>query len=300
VLLLGDRFGVAADPARRPVDWEEIAVKRAQLHRDVPVPTPPFWGAKVIEKVPLQNLLPFLNETMLYQFHWGYRKQGKSIDEFKAWAAKELRPIAHKMLQRCEKENILKVQGVYGYWRAGSDGDSVVLFDETGTQELARFPFPRQSREDGLCIADFYRPLVNGKPEDMIALQVVTAGRQASETAREWFAQNKYQDYLYLHGLSVEITEAMAEYTHTRIRAELGFAAEDAAETDKLLKQHYRGSRYSFGYPACPRIEDQTMILKLLDADRIGVTLSEEFELEPEQSTSAIVSLHPQAKYFSV
>lgn len=294
------RIGEAVDPARRPVDWEEIALKRAQLHQDVPVPTPPFFGPKLIEKVPLQNLLPFLNETMLYQFHWGYRKQGKSIEEFKAWAAKELKPIAHKMLQRCEKESILKVQGVYGYWRAGSDGDAVVLFDESGSHELARFAFPRQARDGGLCIADFYRPLENGKPTDVIALQVVTAGRQASETAREWFAQDKYQDYLYLHGLSVEITEAMAEYTHTRIRAELGFAAEDAAETDKLLKQHYRGSRYSFGYPACPRIEDQTAILKLLDADRIGITLTEEFELEPEQSTSAIVSLHPQAKYFTV
>jgi 5-methyltetrahydrofolate--homocysteine methyltransferase len=125
-------------------------------------------------------------------------------------------------------------------------------------------------------------------------------GKRATEVAQDWFKADKYQDYLYLHGLSVEMAEAMAEYVHKRIRSELGFAAEDAADMDKLLKQNYRGSRFSFGYPACPRIEDQTQLLALLGADRIGVTLSEEFQLEPEQSTSAIVTVHPQAKYFSV
>ena len=288
------------DHNRRPVDWEEIALKRADLHRDVAPPTPPFWGAKIIEHAPLQNLLPFLNETMLYQFHWGYRKQGRSIDEFKAWAAKDLRPIAHQMLKRCEQENILKAQAAYGYWRAGSDGDAVVLFDESGTREVARFAFPRQAKDGGLCIADFYRPLENGKPSDVIGLQVVTVGRRASEVANDWFTANKYQDYLYLHGLSVEMTEAMAEYTHQRVRTELGFAAQEAPTMEGVLKQGYRGSRYSFGYPACPRIEDQTAILRLLGAERIGITLTEEYELEPEQSTSAIISVHPQAKYFGV
>jgi len=287
-----------AEPARRPVDWEEVALRRAELHRDQPVPTPPFWGARVIDKVPLQNLLPLLNETMLYQFHWGYRKQGRSIDEFRAWAAKELRPIAHNLLKRCDKEAILLPQAVYGYWPAASDGDQVVLFDADGTTEAARFAFPRQARADGLSIADFFRPLDSGR--DVVALQVVTAGSQASTVARQWFAADKYQDYLYLHGLSVEITEALAEYVHKRIRGELGFAALDALDTDKLLKQGYRGSRYSFGYPACPRLEDQAPLLALLGAERIGVTLSESFELEPEQSTSAIVTIHPQAKYFTM
>ena len=294
------RIGQPAETERRPVDWDEIALKRAELHRNHPAPTPPFWGAKLIENAPLRNLVPFLNETMLYQFHWGYRKQGRTIDEFRAWAAKELRPIAHKMLERCEKEKILHGQAAYGYWRAGSDGDSVVLFDESGHTEVARFAFPRQAREDGLCIADFYRPLECGGPQDVIGLQVVTMGRNASDVARHWFAQDKYQDYLYLHGLSVEMAEALAEYTHQRIRSELGFTAEDAPTMDKLLKQQYRGSRYSFGYPACPNVEDQRAILDLLGADRIGITLTEEFELEPEQSTSAIVCVHPQAKYFSV
>ncbi|MDA8232439.1 MAG: methionine synthase [Magnetospirillum sp.] len=293
------RLGQPAENARRPVDWDEIRLRRAELHRDVPVPVPPFWGPRVVEKVPLQNVVPFLNETMLYQFHWGYRKQGRSIQEFKAWAAKELRPIAHRLLQRCEKEEILTGKAVYGFWKAASDGDAVVLFDTDGVTEVARFPFPRQAKEGGLCIADFFRP-VTSPERDVIGLQVVTMGARASETAREWFAADRYQDYLYLHGLSVEMTEALAEYVHKRIRADLGFAAEDSPDMDKLLKQSYRGSRFSFGYPACPRVEDQAPLLGLLGAASIGVTLSESFELHPEQSTSAIVTVHPQAKYFSV
>ncbi|CAA7616823.1 Methionine synthase [Magnetospirillum sp. LM-5] len=287
------------ESALRPVDWDEVALRRAELHKDVPAPLPPFWGAKVIENVPLQNLAPFLNETMLYQFHWGYKKQGRTLDEFKAWGAKELKPIALDLLKRCAKEEILKAQGVYGYWRAASDGDSVVLFQEDGKTEAARFAFPRQGKDGGLCIADFFRP-VSDPVRDVIGLQVVTMGKRATEIADQWFKADKYQDYLYLHGLSVEMAEAMAEYVHKRIRAELGFAAEDAAEMDKLLKQNYRGSRFSFGYPACPKIEDQAQLLALLGADRIGVTLSDEFQLDPEQSTSAIVTVHPQAKYFSV
>jgi 5-methyltetrahydrofolate--homocysteine methyltransferase len=289
----------AADSAQRPVDWDEINLRRAELHRDVPPPVPPFWGARVIEQVPLQNLAPFLNETMLYQFHWGYRKQGRSLEEFKAWGAKELKPIALDLLKRCAKEEILKAQAVYGYWQAASDGDAVVLFAADGTSEVARFAFPRQARDGGLSIADFFRPAGDGR-RDVIGLQVVTMGKRATEVAQDWFKADRYQDYLYLHGLSVEMAEAMAEYVHKRIRAELGFAAEDAADMDRLLKQSYRGSRFSFGYPACPRIEDQKQLLALLGAERIGVTLSDEFQLEPEQSTSAIVTVHPQAKYFSV
>ncbi len=293
------RIGQPTEAATRPVDWDEVNIRRAELHKDVPVPVPPFWGAKVVENVPLANLVPFLNETMLYQFHWGYRKQGRTIDEFKAWAGKELKPIATNMLKRCEQEGILKGQAVYGYWKAASQGDSVVLFDQDGTTEVARFAFPRQAKDGGVSLADFFRPLDSGE-RDVIGLQVVTMGKRATEVAAEWFKADKYQDYLYLHGLSVEMAEALAEYTHKRIRAELGFATEEAADMEKLLKQHYRGSRYSFGYPACPNIEDQAQLLKLLGAERIGVTLSDEFQLEPEQSTSAIVTIHPQAKYFSV
>ncbi len=293
------RIGQPMEAAVRPVDWEEINIRRAELHKDVAVPVPPFWGSRVIDKLALQNLVPFLNDTMLYQFHWGYKKQGRTIDAFKAWAARELKPIAVDLLKRCERENILQGQAVYGYWKAASDGDSVVLFDEGGATEVARFAFPRQAKEGGISIADFFRPADAGE-RDVIGLQVVTMGKRATEVAHDWFKADRYQDYLYLHGLSVEMAEAAAEYVHKRIRAELGFAAEDAPEIDRMLKQHYRGSRFSFGYPACPNIEDQTQLLKLLGAERIGVTLSDEFQLEPEQSTSAIVTLHPQGKYFSV
>jgi 5-methyltetrahydrofolate--homocysteine methyltransferase len=291
-------LGRAAQPAR-PVDFAEIQLRRQDLARQVAVPTPPFWGAKVIDHVPLQTLVTYLNETMLYQFQWGYKKAGRSLEDWRAWAARELKPMAVEMLKQCQREGILTPKAVYGYWRCAADGDAVVLFDQDGTTPLARFAFPRQSTEGGLCIADFVRDIADGQ-RDVIGLQVVTMGHAASDVARRWFAENRYKDYLHLHGLSVEMTEAMAEYVHARIRAELGFAAEDDRDVERMLRQGYRGSRYSFGYPACPQLEDQVQLLDLLGAQRIGITLSEEWQLEPEQSTSAIVLMHPEAKYFSV
>jgi 5-methyltetrahydrofolate--homocysteine methyltransferase len=291
-------LGQAAQPSR-PVDFEEIQTRRAELATQAPVPTPPFWGARVVERVPAKTLVPYLNETMLFQFHWGFRKAGKRLDEYKAWTQREVKPILTRLLKQVEAEEILQPQAIYGYWRCYSDGDSVVLLDEGGEKEVARFAFPRQNREGGLCIADFFRDRTSNE-RDVIGLQVVTMGQHASEVAREWFADNRYQDYLYLHGLGVEMAEALAEYTHKRIRAELGFAAEDDRDMDKMLKQGYRGSRYSFGYPACPNLADQKQLLALLGAERIGVAMSDEDQLHPEQSTSAIVCHHPQAKYFSV
>ncbi len=291
-------LGQAATPAR-PVDFEEIQTRRAELAMQAPVPLPPFWGARVVEHVPVKTLVPYLNETMLFQFHWGFRKAGKKLDEYRAWTQREVKPILKRILDQAEKENILQPRAIYGYWRCYSEGDSVVLLDEGGDKEVARFGFPRQDRDGGLCIADFFRDRTSNE-RDVIGLQVVTMGQRASEVAREWFADNRYQDYLYLHGLGVEMAEALAEYTHKRIRAELGFAAEDDRDMEKMLKQGYRGSRYSFGYPACPNLADQGQLLTLLGAERIGVLLSDEDQLHPEQSTSAIVCHHPQAKYFSV
>ena len=204
-----------------------------------------------------------------------------------------------RMLDLCEADHILKPQAIYGYWKAAGQGNDLLLFDEDGTTEVARFSLPRQPKEDGECIADFFRD-VDDEQRDVIGLQVVTVGQRASEVAREWFEANRYQDYLYLHGVSVEMAEALAEYTHKRIRAELGFSAEDDRDLEKMLSQSYRGSRYSFGYPACPKVEDQDKLLALLGAERIGVSLSDESQLHPEQSTSAIVVLNPRAKYFSV
>jgi 5-methyltetrahydrofolate--homocysteine methyltransferase len=291
-------LGQADARAYRPVDLAVVQARRHQITQAVPVITPPFWGPRVVEAPP-KALVPFLNERSLYQFQWGFRKQGRSLDEFLGWARQELRPVMRRMLGICEAENILKPQAVYGYWKAAGQGNDLILFDTDGTTELARFGLPRQPKENGECIADFVRD-VDDAERDVIGLQIVTMGSRASEVARAWFEENRYQDYLYLHGLSVEMAEAMAEYTHKRIRAELGFAAEDERDMEKMLGQGYRGSRYSFGYPACPKLEDQVPLLRLLDAERIGITLSDEFQLDPEQSTSAIVILNPKAKYFSV
>jgi 5-methyltetrahydrofolate--homocysteine methyltransferase len=236
---------------------------------------------------------------MLYQFHWGYRKDGRSLGEYMDWARGELRPVMQRILGEAIRDEILVPQAAYGYWRCAAEGNDVILFAEDGEREIARFSFPRQNRDGGLCIADFFRDVGEGA-RDVIGLQAVTMGPRASEAAREWFAQNRYQDYLYLHGLSVEMAEALAEYAHKRIRAELGFAADEARDHEEMLRQGYRGSRYSFGYPACPNLADQRQILALLHADEIGITLSEEEQLDPEQSTSALVVHHPQAKYFSV
>ncbi|HEY7575990.1 MAG TPA: methionine synthase [Acetobacteraceae bacterium] len=291
-------LGQADARAFRPVDVGAVQARRRRLTRDVPVSAPPFWGARTIEAAP-KAIVPFVNERSLYQFQWGFRKQGRSLEDFLGWAKQELRPVMRRMLAMCEAEDILKPQAAYGYWLAAGQGNDLIIFDQDGSTELARFTLPRQPKQDGECIADFFRD-VDDAERDVIALQVVTVGQKASETARAWFEDNRYQDYLYLHGLSVEMAEAMAEYVHKRIRAELGFAAEDDRDMEKMLSQGYRGSRYSFGYPACPRLEDQAPILSLLGAERIGISLSEEFQLHPEQSTSAIVVLNPSAKYFSV
>jgi 5-methyltetrahydrofolate--homocysteine methyltransferase len=291
-------LGQADERAFRPVDVAAVQQRRHRLTQDVPVMHPPFWGARVLEAPP-KALVPFINERSLYQFQWGFRKQGRDLEDFLGWAKQELRPVMKRMLGICEADDILRPQAIYGYWKAAGVGNDLVLFEKDGTTEVARFSLPRQPREDGECIADFFRDIDDAE-RDVIGLQIVTVGQKASDTARVWFEENRYQDYLYLHGLSVEMAEAMAEYVHKRIRAELGFAAEDDRDLEKMLAQSYRGSRYSFGYPACPRLEDQTHILKLLDAERIGISLSDEWQLHPEQSTSAIVVLNPKAKYFSV
>jgi 5-methyltetrahydrofolate--homocysteine methyltransferase len=283
----------------RPVDVEEIRLRRAELTRNVPIPDPPFWGPRTIARVPAKAVVPYLNERMLYQFQWGYRKDGRSLAEYREWAKDELRPVLRRILDIAIRDDILVPQAAYGYWPCAAEGNDVIIFDTEGERELTRFSFPRQNKDGGLCIADFLRDAGEGT-RDVIGLQVVTMGRRASEAAREWFAENRYQDYLYLHGLSVEMAEALAEYVHKRIRGELGFAAEEARDPEAMLAQGYRGSRYSFGYPACPNLADQNQLLALLRAEEIGITLSEEDQLDPEQSTSAIVLHHPQAKYFSV
>ncbi|MFW0777924.1 MAG: vitamin B12 dependent-methionine synthase activation domain-containing protein [Rickettsiales bacterium] len=286
-------------PELRPMEVEAIKLKRAELAKQTEVPTPPFFGARVIEKLPVKSLVPYLNDQMLFTFHWGYKKAGKSLADYWKWIDAEIRPILTRLLDECAREDILQPSAAYGYFKCAARDNDLLIFDESGNKEIGLLALPRQDKEGGICVSDFFRDIDSGE-RDVLAMQVVTAGQKVADVGREWFAGDRYQDYLYLHGLGVELAEAAAEYIHKRIRAELGFGHEDERDMKKLLKQGYRGSRYSFGYPACPRLEDQELLLRLLEAEKIGVELSDEYQLHPEQSTSAIVVHHPQAKYFNI
>lgn len=287
---------------------EAAPPRRSDIGHTYPVPRPPFWGARVVEKIPLKAVLAYINETMLFQVQWGFRKKGRSPDEWKRYVNAEVRPHYRALVERCEREDILRPQAIYGFWPANSDGDDLVVFappsgaanrPEQHGPEIARFRFPRQRKAPHWCLADFWRPVADGVA-DVAAFSIVTAGGRVSEVAREWFAANQYQQYLFLHGLGVETAEALAEYIHKQIRSDLGVSGQDARDLQMLFKQGYQGSRYSFGYPACPRLEDQEVLMRLLAPERIGVSLSEECQLDPEQSTSALISYHPDARYFNV
>ena len=293
------RGGPAEQKPPRPVELEEIRLRRTELHTGLEVPVPPFWGSQQLQPPSLQTLLPLLNERVLFQFQWGFRKGGRTLEQWRTWADQEVRPILDRITRQCIADEVLHPEAVYGYWKCAAEGDAVLLFDEDGQTEVARFSFPRQQRTDGLCIADFIRD-AGADGRDVIGLQAVTVGQEASDSVRSHFDNDRYQDYLYLHGFSVEMAEALAEYVHQRIRSELGFGGDDAEDRETLLRQGYRGARFSFGFPACPRLEDQAQILELLGAGRIGVSMSDEHQLHPELSTTALIAHHPQARYFSV
>jgi 5-methyltetrahydrofolate--homocysteine methyltransferase len=284
----------------RPAPLEDGEEFDHEALREAPFsyPSAPFLGARLVESVPLQSVFPYINEITLFQFQWGYRRKGKPQKDYAKFIDEHVRPIFHDLGKQCAKEKILDPKAAYGYWKCFPEGDSVVLLHPSDeSREVARFAFPRQAGKKNLCIADFFR---RDGELDVIALQVVTIGQHCSEVARDWFAADRYQDYLHLHGLSVEAAEGLAEYIHKQIRAELGIADQDARDMRELFKQGYRGSRFSFGYPACPNLEDQEKLLDLLGAQKLGLTMSDEHQLHPEQSTSAIVCHHPAAKYFTV
>ncbi|HEX9775925.1 MAG TPA: methionine synthase [Actinomycetota bacterium] len=272
---------------------------RSDVATDAPVPRPPFIGSRVVKGVPVADVAAYLNRVALFRGQWGL-KRGKeqSPEDYERFLAETAEPVLRELLARATAEQILVPAVVYGYFPARSDGDDLIVYREDAETEWVRFTFPRQPRERRLCLADFFRP-VGGEP-DVVAFHVVTMGRHVSEAARELFEADRYQDYLYMHGFGVEMAEALAELWHKRIREELGIAGSDATDLKELFDQGYRGSRYSFGYPACPNLEDQEKLFTLLGPERIGVRLTEEFQLDPEQSTSAIVVHHPEARYFSV
>lgn len=267
---------------------------------DNPVPVPPFFGVKRLEQVPLKAILPYINRNTLYKFQWGFKPQGRSVDEYREYSRRELDPILNRLVLESDANKVLRPTALYGYFSCQSEGNTLLVYRAPDSAEIVgRFELPRQKTERRLCIADFFRSVESGE-RDVLGLMLVTVGQHAADHARELFAADRYQDYLYWHGLNAEGAEGLAEYVHKRIRVELGFGSEDARELDELIKQNYRGSRYSFGYPACPNLGDQRILLDLLGAEKIGVTLGDEDQLWPEDSTSALVCHHPYAKYFAV
>ncbi|MGH3026608.1 MAG: vitamin B12 dependent-methionine synthase activation domain-containing protein, partial [Gaiellaceae bacterium] len=288
---------VAAVVERPDEDDDAALPARSDVATDVPVPTPPFWGDRVVKGIALAEYAGLLDEKATFAGRWGLRgtRGGPSFDDL---VETEGRPRMRKWLDRMQTDNLLDAGIVYGYFPCVSEGDDVVVLNDDGSDRV-RFTFPRQRRDRRLCIADFFRSRESGET-DVIAFQVVTIGSKISEITAELFAENAYRDYLELHGLSVQLAEALAEVAHRRVREELGVEGDDDPDIRRVLEhQGYHGSRYSFGYPACPDLEDRAKIVDLLHPERIGVSLSEGFQLHPEQSTDALVLHHPQAKYFS-
>jgi 5-methyltetrahydrofolate--homocysteine methyltransferase len=281
----GDRVGPEA-PARSP-----------EVVTDNPIFEPPFVGSEIVKGIAIDEVADYVNETALFRNQWGFRPEGgESDDEFKG----RIRPILREQRALAKENDLLLPQVVYGYFPVNSEGNEVVVWkDDSRTSEWMRFGFPRQGKEPWLCIADFFRPADSGET-DYAAFHIVTMGARISEETAKLFADDRYQDYLLLHGLGVEMAEALAEYWHHRIRQDWGFADEDGPNLQGLFRQQYRGGRYSWGYPACPDLEDNLKVAELLDAGRLGIEVSEEtgYQYQPEQTTSAIICHHPRAKYF--
>jgi 5-methyltetrahydrofolate--homocysteine methyltransferase len=273
---------------------------RSDVATDNPVPTPPFWGDRIVKGLQLGDFASYLDERATFMGQWGLKgARGGSGPTYEELVESEGRPRLRAWLDRIKTEAIMEPAVVYGYWPCYSEGDDLVVLDpERHSDEVGRFTFPRQQRDRYLCLSDFFRPKDSGEL-DVVAFHLVTMGSKVSEVTAELFGRNAYRDYLELHGLSVQLTEALAEYWHARVRKELGVQGEDSDDLDKIFRQGYRGSRYSFGYPACPDLEDRKTIVRLLRPARIGVTLSEELQLHPEQSTDALIAHHPEAKYFN-
>jgi 5-methyltetrahydrofolate--homocysteine methyltransferase len=286
-------------PDRNKAEPEEVELphRSPDAATDNPVFTPPFLGSKVVKGLAIDDIAAYINETAIFRNQWQFRPEnGETDEQFKD----RLRPLLREQLSNAKTSGVLLPQVVYGYFPVNADGtDLVVYTDDTRTTEQCRFHYPRQREEPFLCIADFFRSVESGE-KDYAAFHIVTMGNAVSEMAAELFEQNKYQDYLILHGLGVEMAEALAEYWHHRIRSEWGFVEEDGPSLHGLFRQQYRGGRYSWGYPACPELEDNATVAALLEAGRLGIEVSEEtgWQYQPEQTTSAIICHHPRAKYF--
>jgi 5-methyltetrahydrofolate--homocysteine methyltransferase len=275
-----------------------IDTRRSDVASDVDIPTPPFFGSRVVKGIQLSDYAGMLDERALFVGQWGLKG---NRGEYENMVEAEGRPRLRSLLNEVQSSGWLNAAVVYGYFPCYSEGNDLVILHHEGDskgKERTRFTFPRQTRDRRLCISDFFAAKDSGKT-DVVAFHVVTMGSTVSEAAAKLFAANNYREYLELHGLSVQLTESLAEHWHARIREELSVKSDDSNDLQGILDQGYRGSRYSFGYPACPDLEQQVQLCELLEPGRIGVELSEEFQLHPEQSTSAIIVHHPEAKYFN-
>ncbi|MGD0138294.1 MAG: methionine synthase [Tepidisphaeraceae bacterium] len=292
------KFGhvIAAESAEPPVA------------HDNPIPNPPFWGHLVVDKISPRQVYPFINKTAVFTGQWGFKQKGMFPEEYRRLIAEKAEPVFEALKRRAMDEKLIEPKVAYGYFPVQSEGEDVIVYrlDEFQPasraplgrpRELLRFTLPRQTSRRRLCIADFFRSKQSGE-FDVLGLQLVTVGDRATQAAEILRQADKYQDYLFLHGFGVESAEGLAEYWHKYVRQELGFGSEDGASIEELFHQRYRGSRYSFGYPACPNLEDRAKIFQMLKAETIGVQLSENFMLVPEQSTDSLIVHHPQAKYF--
>jgi 5-methyltetrahydrofolate--homocysteine methyltransferase len=298
-IVAGDPSPAPAKKRERPAveaEQGEVPRRSPSVASDNPIFEPPFLGARVVRNVALDDVVPFLNLTALFRNQWQYRPEsGEKDADFK----ERLAPVLREQLALARTGGLLQPQVVYGYFAANGDGDELVLWkDRSRQEELTRFGFPRQHEDPYLSIPDFFRPM--DEEVDYAAFHIVTMGAEVSRRAAELFEANEYTAYLHLHGLGVEMAEALAEYWHHRIRTEWGFVDEDGPSLTGLFRQKYRGGRYSWGYPACPDLEDNERVAEILGADRIGISVGAEtsYQYQPEQTTSAIICHHPQAKYF--
>ncbi|HEX9765351.1 MAG TPA: vitamin B12 dependent-methionine synthase activation domain-containing protein, partial [Nitriliruptorales bacterium] len=283
---------------------------KSDVATDVDLPQPAFWGQRVVRGISIDDVWPLINEVALFRNQWGFTPGDRSGDRYQAFLDEHARPVLREWIERAKRDQILTPEVVYGYYPANADGDDLIVWDpedagwsgQVGdplpSKELVRFSFPRQTRGRFLNIADFFRDVDSGET-DVLAMHCVTMGRRISEVSQRLFEADEYQSYLFAHGFGVEMAEALAELWHKRIREELGIADQDGPDKEAWFRQGYRGSRYSFGYAACPDLEDQAKLFELIDPRQIDVELTDEYMLHPEQSTSAIIVHHPQAKYFN-
>ena len=283
---------VAAQPA-------QAQYAPSDIRHDNPVPALPFYGSRVVKDIPLDAVYPYIDEVALFRGQWQFKSGTMSRDEFRRWTQENVQPIFTRIKQKCRDLQVLNPQVVYGYFYAQSDKNDLIIYHQDQKTPRLRFHFPRQPAKKRWCLADFFHPVDSGKM-DVVAMQCVTAGPQMALYEKQLFAQGDFTEYLYMHGIGVQIAEALAEMWHKRVRQEWGIAGRDGPTMRDIFACHFQGCRYSFGYPACPDLQDEEKLFSLLDPSRIGCTLSENWMIQPEQSTSALIVHHPDARYFNV